>query len=123
MPLSKLYVVTRRDLSPGQQAAQILHAGLALQAVRRDEMREWAEVSNTVVLVSVADEPALLQLQRCLVEATPFYEPDAEHAGGKKDSLTALALLDPPKRLMRDLPKALSEVCAPGGVRTPVTRV
>lgn len=99
----KLYLVTRADLSAGQQAAQATHA--AIEAARADTpaVRAWHLDSNTVVLVVVDGAPQLERLARqaliagCEVHA--FREPDLG------DELTAIAMLGATAgRVCRGLP-------------------
>lgn len=102
----KLYIVVREDLSPGQQAVQALHAQREFTARHPEEDLRWYSKSNTLVLLSVPDEPRLLQLLDSALErgypVAPFREPD------RSDELTALALAPVGKRLCRNLPKAFS---------------
>jgi hypothetical protein len=107
MAESKLYVVVRSDLSPGQQAVQACHAALALA-------ESGVAVPDTLVLLAVPDEPALLQLADRIalgcalpcgyrLQLEVFCEPDL---GGQA---TALATDEEAARpLLRDLPLALT---------------
>jgi hypothetical protein len=103
----RLYLVTRRDLSPGAQAVQSCHVlRLFVEEHTRLE-RGWFRDSNRLVLLSVADELALQRLldeaSRRALPASGFREPDLGHA------LTAVALAPGlgSHRLCRDLPLAL----------------
>lgn len=103
----KLYVITRRDLSPGDQAAQAVHAALAFCLENLDVSRPWYRDSNYLVILSVPDESALLAL--------------SELAAGKRwlqreedldDQATAL-VLEPDnaanRRLLSSYPLAFKE--------------
>jgi aspartokinase-like uncharacterized kinase len=101
----KLYLVGRVDLPPAQQAVQMAHAARAY-ADRHPELEQaWFTTSNTLAMLTVADEAELRALAlRADVEGIPFatfHEPDL--AG----QLTALALSHRALRLVRHLPRAL----------------
>ncbi len=102
----KLYLVARRDLSPGKRAAQLCHAMRQFAADHPEAERAWFEASNTLVLLEVADEPALAQLAaraaRDGLVVSRFREPDLG------DALTAIALGPSARTLVRHLPLALS---------------
>jgi peptidyl-tRNA hydrolase len=102
----KLYLVTHRGLSPGQQAVQAAHALTEFHQQHGALAREWYEKSNTLAFLSVADEKALgVLLRKARDRLTPisaFREPD------RQDELTALAIGPEGRRLVRDLPLALS---------------
>ena len=102
---AKLYLVTRRDLSPGQQAVQAAHALREFAAAYPALDAAWFATSNTLALLAVDDERALWRL---LYEANErgmpcavFREPDLG------DAVTALALDARAERLVRHLPLAL----------------
>jgi hypothetical protein len=103
----KLYLVTRRDLDPGQQAVQAAHALTEFMLHHPEVAKDWYGRSNTLAFLSVADERALgVLLRKARDRFTPvsaFREPD------RQDELTALAIGPEGKRLVRDLPLALSE--------------
>lgn len=101
---SKLYLVVRGDLPPGLQAAQAAHAAQEFVFAHPERAKAWRVSSNTVVLVKVANECALLELGEraqdwglCTVS---FLDPDLTPA------LTAMALGPGPNvgRLCRKLP-------------------
>lgn len=100
----KRYLVTRRDLPPGAQASQLVHACRAFVAEHPEEDRRWYETSNTVVLLTERDDASLQALldlaRRAGVSTAAFHEPDYDYA------LTAIALGANGKRLCRKLPKA-----------------
>ena len=103
MAASKMIVVVRRDLpGVGPTAAQLLHAGvdLARSRAHAEVVETWHTTSNTVAVVTVADEAELIELEARMPpdRAVSFREPDMGHA------LTAMAAIDPPRKLVRDLP-------------------
>lgn len=106
----KLYLVTRRDLSPGYQAVQSCHALRQFIADHPDIDAEWFTKSNYLALLSVEDETELMRL---LVAAddmgirwSAFREPDV---GG---AITAIAIEPHPKavELCKKLPLALKDL-------------
>ncbi len=105
--MNKLRVITRADLAPGAQAAQLVHGALQWAADHPDLVRAWMAESNTVVLLAVRDEAALRALLRQAEErgvvASVFVEPDL---GG---ALTCIALGpgEAAQRLCARLPLAL----------------
>lgn len=108
----KLYIVTRRDLRPGLQAAQVAHAAFQFAYEHRPLAAQWLEESNFLIILSVADEIELFRLgqraDKANLPVTYFNEPDID------DELTAIAVAPSPKtvELMFELPLALCEVVA-----------
>lgn len=87
---TRLYTVTRQDLSPGQQIAQTGHAVAEFCVQRPVEARAWNAGSNTIVCLSVPSETHLRLARDWFEEYTAleeFYEPDFAH------ELTGLAFL------------------------------
>jgi hypothetical protein len=80
MTTDKLYVVTRLDLTPAQQAVQACHALANFCAGHTEEFFRWHLGSNTLVLLSVPNEEALIRLtSEAAYEGfryTRFQEPD-----------------------------------------------
>lgn len=103
----KLFLITRQDLHPGQQAVQAAHALREFSEHYPDEDRQWYQVSNTLAFLATPDESSLKSLldkaRRKGVPVAPFREPD------RNDELTAIALGPTGKPLCRRLPKALSD--------------
>lgn len=103
-----MYLVTRRDLPAGTQAAQLAHALAEFAEKYRDEFIEWKENSNVLVLLSVENKSKLGNYLRTAadkhVRAAPFYEEDL----GRE--LTAIAFDGRAVGFLRDLPLALSDV-------------
>lgn len=76
----KLYVITRRDMSPGYQAVQSIHAAIQFFVENESNAKEWNKVSNYVVLLSVEDETRLVQIMQeatsSQIKHSMFQEPD-----------------------------------------------
>lgn len=106
----KLHLVTRADISAGQQAVQAAHALREFVREHPKVDREWYEKSNTLAFLSVKDEKALMQLLseavRRRIACSGFREPDRDH------EITAIAIGPEGKGLCRQLRLALSEVDA-----------
>lgn len=100
----KLFLVTRRDLSIGLQAAQACHAMRQFVAEHPRVDCEWFNRSNYLVLLTVADEIELIAFatragDMSLAHST-FFEPDFNNQA------TAIAI-EPHKnaaKLCRSLP-------------------
>lgn len=58
----KLYILVRRDLSPGNQAAQAIHGALAFSVEYPEITIPWHRDSNYLVVLSVPNEATLLAL-------------------------------------------------------------
>lgn len=105
--MSKLFLITRRDLSPAQQAVQAAHAMRQFAHEHPQLDQEWFETSNTLAFLSVRDEAALGVLHRKALDrdipVAAFREPDREN------ELTALALGPSGKKLTKGLPLALND--------------
>lgn len=106
----KLHLVTRRDLSPGQQAVQAAHALREFVREHPETDLDWYQKSNTLAFLAVEHENELQGLlSKALRQRIPvsgFREPDRDH------ELTALAIGPQGKGLCRRLRLALSEVDA-----------
>lgn len=103
----KLYLISRSDLRPGQQAVQAAHAMRQFAADHPELDKEWFERSNTLAFLTVPDERSLVRLIHRAedrdLRVSLFREPDLDN------SLTAIAL-EPgqtSQRLCRNLPLAL----------------
>lgn len=103
---AKLYLVTRSDLPPGQQAVQACHAMRAFVAEHPQLDQLWYTSSNHLAFLSVQDEAGLHDLinraERRGVRFSLFREPDRD------DELTAIALEPAARRLCQGLPLALA---------------
>lgn len=102
---SRLYLVTRRDLPPGQQAVQAAHALRAFVETHPSIDRTWYGTSRTLVLLATPDEHTLAALASEAafrgVAVAPHHEPD--HGG----ALGAIALAPEATSLLRKIPLAL----------------
>jgi Peptidyl-tRNA hydrolase PTH2 len=103
--MSKLFLITRRDLPPADQAVQAAHALRQFVAEHPQIDLEWFTTSNTLAFLSVQNEQALGVLHRKaidrIVPVAAFREPD------RSDELTAIALGPSGKKLTKGLPLAL----------------
>lgn len=106
---SKLIIITRRDLSPGAQAAQSVHAAEQFQKEHDNVQSEWYFKSRHIVILSCDNEKSLKEL---LLKAhtrgilcSAFSEPDFN------DALTAIALepSEEAQKLTSNLPLAFRE--------------
>lgn len=102
----KIFLVTRADLDPGQQAVQAAHALQEFNIQHSNLARDWHEKSNTLAFLAVPNEKALHALwrkarDRC-IPTSGFREPD------RQNELTALAIGPEGKGLVRSLPLALN---------------
>lgn len=59
----KLFLVTRQDLEPGQQAVQAAHALREFSAKHPEIDRHWYETSNTLAFLAAKNEEALYRLR------------------------------------------------------------
>ena len=79
----KLRVVTRRDLTPSQQAVQSAHALVDFQYQHSVEATEWQTKSNYLAFLTVADEEQLIKLiSKAIltgIKHTVFREPDIDN--------------------------------------------
>ena len=103
--MDKLYIVVRKDLAPGQQACQGMHALREFVEKFPDQERRWYESSNHLCFLAVKNEDELWDYMfRARTNGIPvayFAEP---HFGNK---LTALALSPDAQELCSGLPLAL----------------
>lgn len=100
--MKKLFIVLRRDLNPGLQAAQACHA---LQAMNDQHPEVVARWEGNIVLVSCSGMLELSELvcslQRARVPVALFCEPDT---GGE---ITAAAVAGEAWKQLSQLPLAL----------------
>ena len=86
----KLVVITRRDLSPGQQAIQAAHAAIEFQHEHFEIAKNWHINSKYLVFLSVENEEELKhqleKIQNRYIKHSIFTEPDMGN------QLTAIAL-------------------------------
>lgn len=109
-PGDKLFLVTRRDISPGYQAVQSCHAMRQFTADHALTDAEWHASSNYLALLSVDNEVELMRLITRAHDAglkwSAFREPDV---GG---AITAIAIEPSPMtiELCKGLQLALKEI-------------
>lgn len=86
----KLYIVTRSDLAPAQQACQAVHAALQFAAEHKGWFDAWHKFSDHICLLAVENEEILKTLiaesHYNGIDHSQFREPDLEN------SLTAIAI-------------------------------
>lgn len=106
----KLIVITRRDLSPGQQAIQASHASIEFQYEHSEIAKEWNDNSKHLVFLSVENEEELKKFLQKIqfkdLRYSIFIEPDIGN------QLTAICL-EPgqvSQKLTSNLPLALKEL-------------
>jgi len=103
---SKIYLVTRSDLSYGQRAVQAAHSLHEFMETNRGVYDSWVRQSRTLAILEASDEKALSDIsERARVRGVPlaeFHEPDCGM------ELTAVALGPTGKGLVRRLPLAFS---------------
>lgn len=80
----KLYIVTRKDLSPGYQAVQSCHALRQFTEEHPEIDKAWFDKSNYLALLSVDNEQDLLNLieqaENLNIKFSIFREPDIDNA-------------------------------------------
>ena len=107
----KLRVVTRRDLTPSQQAVQACHSAIDFQHEHPEEARQWQTKSNYLALLTVADEEALIKLITKAIlmgiKHTIFREPDL----GNVITAVAFEPTDAAKKLTSSCPLLGKETC------------
>lgn len=105
----KVYVLTRADLSPGQQATQSAHAAFIFSVEHPLLMERWFQESTYLVLLSVPDEVSLaaysVKLREAKIVCSVWREPDLDNG------LTAVAVAPSlaAQRLLANLPLTLRE--------------
>lgn len=105
-----LYVVTRRDLTPGYQGVQSQHALVEFAHMFPDAFRKWKEDSNYLCWVSVKDLTELRWYAKVAsydgIKIATFHEPDIDF------DMTAFAAEPGAKsaRLFKPLDLALAPV-------------
>lgn len=85
----KLRVVVDKELNPGQQLAQAMHAAIEFLMLHQELSSSWHQLSNSVVIMSATGEELVSLLRTCSerqVASAYFREPDMEH------KLTAICL-------------------------------
>ena len=79
-----MYIVTRKDLSPGAKAAQCCHALKQFGVENPQEDDTWFQTSNYLVLLETEDEESLQKLLSLAemkgIKFSFFREPDFDNA-------------------------------------------
>lgn len=97
-------MITRKDLEPGDQLAQSLHAGIDFQHEWPDTAKQWKVESNSIVSLCTTDEQSLFKLAETFKTKgwifNEFREPDMD------DQLTSLCIYGSPevRRFLSYLP-------------------
>lgn len=89
----KLIIVTRSDISPGDQLAQSTHSVADFAVEHTEKFIQWKKESNSVVCLAVPNEKSLLKLYEKLKDRTEvslFFEPDI-------DGYTSMAVYGTPQ--------------------------
>ena len=105
--INKLVLVTRRDLSPGYQACQPLHALAEFAQQHPSQFFFWQVNEKNIVLLTVSNEQELKNLyEKIEGKKSQFQEPDI------KDEWTAICFspVENDCRLTSTLPLALKEI-------------
>lgn len=103
----KLYIVSRKDLTPGQQAVQGKHSLVQFFIMHPEIIQKWHKESNYIVFLQADDEEHLGQLMadafQMGIYCAPFYEPDMNQ------DLTAVTFepILKSRDLLKSLPLAL----------------
>ena len=106
---AKLYIVTRKDLIPGLQMAQAMHAGFQFFIDHSELAHSWHKNSNYVGVLAADNEEHLVQILKKAQERglrySAFCEPDLDN------QLTAISLepCKDAKRVCSSLPLALRD--------------
>lgn len=105
----KLVVVTREDLSPGQQCVQSVHAAVDF-CIRNPELaKDWNTISNYIVCVSVKDELALIRLINKCESKGLLYEVFREPDIGNAITSICIEPSDITQRVISNLPLTLKD--------------
>ena len=105
----KLYIVTRKDIDPGYQAVQSIHAMRQFSAEHKEADELWFKESSYLALLAVENEKELLRLAIKAysqnIKFSAFFEPDADN------EVTAVAFeaCDLSKELCKSIDLALRQ--------------
>jgi len=104
-----LVIVTRRDLSPGLQAVQSVHAAVEFCFQYPHLSKNWHFHSNYIILLTVENEQQLLALSdeayKRGIKYAKFHEPDI----GNQFTALALSPGEKTQKLTSYLPLLLKE--------------
>lgn len=97
-----MYIVVRRDMTPGQMACQSAHALADFAMAHRSTFETWATCSNHICILEVANSMELVELAAQLamsgIKVTLFSESDFP-----EDSLTAFCAEPAAKQTLSQL--------------------
>lgn len=102
-------VITRQDLTPGQQLAQTNHASLTFAVKFPELAKTWHDVSNYIVILAAKDHAELKhyaqRFEKAELNFIQFREPDLNN------EITAICVepSDETQRITSNLPLALRE--------------
>lgn len=109
-PGDKLYLITRKDISPGYQAVQACHAMRQFTEEHPEIDKAWFKASNYLCLLSVNNEDELYSLvckaKGLDIKVSVFREPDIDN------EITAIAIApgEKTKELCSKLKLALRDI-------------
>jgi len=102
-----LYVITRRDLTPGQQMLQAAHAAIEFQHKHPQIAKDWNTNSKYLVFLSVENEyelqKLLTKIQIRYLNHNIFLEPDI----GNQMTAICVEPRERTEKLLSNLPLAL----------------
>jgi peptidyl-tRNA hydrolase len=102
-------VVTRRDLSEGQQAVQSVHAAIQFCFDHFELAQEWHNISKYLALVSVENEDELIKLiGKCEsreIKYSVFLEPDI----GNEITAITIEPTERGRKIISNLPLTLTK--------------
>lgn len=104
-----MVIVTRKDIHPGSQSSQLLHAAVQFEKEHFEIQNEWFNKSNHIVLLSCENEESLknliLRANIKDIKSSVFTEPDLNN------ELTAVAFepCEDTCKLVSNLPLAFKE--------------
>ena len=105
----KLYAITRKDLKPGAQACQMIHAVCEFAKVHPKEYDKWFTTSNYIAILEVENESklyALLEKAKYFdIKYAAFHEPSFDN---QLTSIVLDATLES-RRLVKNLKLALRQ--------------
>ncbi len=113
--MQRLYIISRADMSPGQQAVQGDHALTEFIFDHMAVAAAWRRESNTIARLEARDEKHLLALYEAAawkrVPVSLFREPEpwveAGYVPDKPDAVTAIVIAPSGRRVTRGLEPAL----------------
>lgn len=102
--MEKIYIVTRRDLPIGQQAAQSVHGIREFIEAYPEIDKSWYSNSNTIVILAVKNEEELINIANKAksqnMSCALFKEPDLQ------DQVTVATFGPECKKILSSIPLA-----------------